>query len=123
MRTLLIEDEVIARTMASQVIESLDCQCDTAENGQEALELVNKNSYDFILCDLGLPDISGFEVARQIRAGNSANKNISIFALSAHNDKEHEARSLDSGMTYFLKKPLNEKTLKGVLSCVAAESC
>jgi len=107
-RILLIEDEVIARNMASDVLKNLKLPHDTAETGEEALRLIQKNHYDLILCDLGFPDMTGFEVARSTRQEVGPNQKTVMLALTAHDDKDHQKRAVQSGMTGFLHKPLDK---------------
>ncbi len=104
-KILLVEDNVIAARATKAILESLGCCVTIAYTGSEALALFTRETYQFIYSDLGLPDMSGFDVCRHIRA-MSVNPNIPIVALSAHVDADIHTRCLTVGMNEALTKPL-----------------
>ncbi len=61
-RVLVIDDEAYNRKLVSTICKNLHCSIDEAENGREALNLVDINTYDIILIDMRMPDISGLEL-------------------------------------------------------------
>ena len=101
--------------MSSQVLEELKLSYDVAKTGQEALTFIKENHYDLILCDSGLPDMTGFEIARRTRREENPNQTTFIFALTAHHDEEYRKRILASGMMGLLAKPLTRETCLDVL--------
>lgn len=115
-RILMVEDNLIAAKAAQSTIRHLyrDCACDRAETGQEAINLAQQNVYDFILMDIGLPDIDGIEATRQIRALSSRkHAQVPIIALTGHGsnwDKKEQA--LAAGMNEVFEKPLTESKLE-----------
>ena len=115
---LYVEDDVIARKFTLPVLKAFPITLDVAETGQEALNLVQKKSYDLIFLDLGLPDITGFEMTRTLRTQKGPNQKTPIFALTAHDEEGYEERSLDSGMTGFLKKPLTTEHCQAVMRSI-----
>lgn len=72
-----------------------------ADTGEEALRLTNQLRPDVLLLDLELPGLSGIEVARRLKAGDSATR---ILVLSAHDDEEYIVRLLDGGALGYLTK-------------------
>ncbi|MBN1684438.1 MAG: response regulator [Gammaproteobacteria bacterium] len=112
---LFIEDDDIAVLAGTAVLKEIDCVFDIAKTGREALDYLNKVHYDLVLCDLGLPDIPGFQIARLTRKNEGLNQLTPMFALTAHKDELHEKRSINSGMTGFLAKPLRKETCLAVL--------
>ncbi|WP_019216010.1 response regulator [Legionella tunisiensis] len=111
-----MEDNIIAAKGAQATIIKLyrHCVCDRAETGKEAVNMAQHNLYDFILMDIGLPDIDGIEATRQIRAFHSPNQaKVPIIALTGHAsnwDKREEA--LAAGMNDVFEKPLTESKLE-----------
>lgn len=84
----------------------------------EALALLaEENYYDVILLDCNLPDIDGYEVARRIRAFESAQglERTPIVAISALSGSAHQQKCLDSGMQALLTKPLRLSCLSSML--------
>jgi two-component system, OmpR family, aerobic respiration control sensor histidine kinase ArcB len=93
------------------------CACDKAENGKKAVKMAEENNYDFILMDIGLPDIDGIEVTKQIRAfKNPQIAQVPIVALTAHaSNKEMKEKALAAGMQDVLAKPLASSTLESLM--------
>jgi len=70
---LLIEDNPIAQTMEKELLLSLGVQVDIAATGQEAFEKFSSHAYPLVFMDIGLPDISGYEVTEKIRQNEKEN--------------------------------------------------
>ena len=101
----------------------LDALCDSlahvgirtplvAQTGKEALDTFAREQPDIILLDTALPDIDGFEVARQIRALESGGSWSAIIFLSSTPDDEDVERGIEAGGDDYLKKPVSEVVLK-----------
>lgn len=107
-RVLVIEDEIMAKTAAKFYLNRLNCEVDIAGNGAEAFEKI-ANLYKFIICDLGLPDIGGLEIARFIRKYPGAIGSIPIVILTAHGNNVQREQAYHMGLNGFLIKPLTEE--------------
>lgn len=106
-KILLIEDDPIAAKAAQWILQSLNCSVDVANTGNDALRMYDSHKYHLIYLDLGLPDISGIEVALRIREIESETKNRTpIIALSAHVNNEIKEGCLKAGMDDVFSKPL-----------------
>jgi CheY-like chemotaxis protein len=116
-RVLLVEDHPAAAKAVSFFLESLQAQVDIKADGTTAVAAAAKTHYDLILLDLGLPDIAGEEVARQIRMGpEHAHKTIPIVALTGHGDSQiHQQACFQAGMQAVLAKPASLDDLKAIL--------
>ena len=117
-RVLVAEDNAISVKVISGLLSKLGVQFDIAENGQVALELLQKNSYDLVLMDCEMPVMDGFSAAQkqreyEVQHGLPA---IPIIALSAHVLEEHQARAIRSGMNDHLAKPIEFTQLQAILS-------
>jgi DNA-binding response OmpR family regulator len=104
MNILVVEDEP---EMASTLIrglqeELLDVQL--AQSGKSALQLSGENSFDLILLDVMLPDLSGFEVVEQLR---ERSQNTPVLMLTARDALPDLVRGLDSGADDYLTKPFS----------------
>ena len=106
MKVLVIEDVEIARKMAALILTRLNCEVSLAGTGNQALELINTNTYQLILLDLGLPDIDGITVAEAIRSNQNVKKSTPIVALTAHSDEDIKQKCITAGIDDFLTKPL-----------------
>lgn len=108
-KVLLVEDDLLIQCIHQRMLLELGCTIDIAGNAAEALTLA-KHTYDFILLDIGLPDLDGIEVAKKIR--NYPNHiNTRIFALTANTDPLTEKCCLEAGILRVLHKPIDLNTL------------
>ena len=117
-RILIVEDNQIAAKAMQSTITRLysHCACDRAENGEQAIKMAKENQYDFILMDIGLPDIDGIEVTKQIRALNNSRAKVPIVALTGHgSDWERREEALAAGMQDVYSKPLITSVLESLM--------
>lgn len=113
---LVVEDTPISARVAQLALGKLDCLVEIAETGSAAIDQWAKQSYDLIFMDVGLPDISGIQVVKQIRAMESAMdcERVPIIGLTAHN--AHRDACMSAGMDEFASKPLDLRKAKDILS-------
>ena len=112
-QVLLVEDEKINRIFATTLLENEGCTVDTATNGMEAVTRYQQRRYDFILMDVQMPEVDGFEATRMIR--QIENKNgirVPIIAMTAHAMKGDREKCLDSGMDGYISKPVDIDNLR-----------
>ncbi len=120
LQILMVEDIELNITVAKSLLESLGHNVAVARNGHEALEHFQPEEFDLILLDIQLPDMTGFDIAKQWQL--SCSHLPPVIALTANLLKDKQ-QYLDSGMDDALSKPLNVKEISQVLSlyCPAAE--
>lgn len=99
------------------MLTALGCDVDIAHTGDVALLMVARNNYRLILMDLGLPDMDGLDVAKQIRDVNPA---LPIYALTAHSDKQLQEKCHEIGMSGFICKPLSKDKCRELLEIYAS---
>ena len=104
---LLIEDEPQIRRLLAITLESNDYKVLQASTGKEGILLAANHSPDLILLDIGLPDISGHEVLKELRLWF----NKSIIMLSVQNSENDIVSALDNGATDYLSKPFRSAEL------------
>ena len=121
-KVLLVEDEVVNRMVAGNIIGRLGFAVDVAENGEVALEKVHANEYDLVLMDMLMPNMDGIEATRRIRA-IEGRATMPIIALTANAFAEEKRRCLDAGMNGFVSKPFHPQTLYStMLQCLERAS-
>lgn len=112
-KALLVEDNEMNREIATEILEEAGLVIDTAEDGAIAVKKVMEKGtsyYDFILMDIQMPIMNGYEATAEIRKLPGADK-IPIIALSANAFKEDTDRSLAAGMNAHVAKPINMNIL------------
>lgn len=109
LRVLLVEDNPANRRLANKLLKRLGHHVFEAEDGLQAVQLVQRQRFDVVLMDLQMPLLDGLEATRQIRAWESekARPRIPIVAMTAHAFEEDRQRCLAAGMDGFLPKPLD----------------
>jgi two-component system CheB/CheR fusion protein len=111
---VLVEDQTDARRMMQLLLESEGVTVFPASNGMEGLDLVERTSPDLALVDLGLPVMSGFDLARRVRA-NPKVAHIRMVALSGYGQESDIQAALDAGLDEHLTKPPDPDRLEQLL--------
>ena len=104
---LLVEDEKNICDFISTSLSAQDYRISTAHTGKEALPIITSQCPDLILLDLGLPDMDGMEIIRQVRTWSS----VPIIVLSARTQEQEKVRALDLGADDHLTKPIGTSEL------------
>jgi two-component system OmpR family response regulator len=109
MRLLVVEDESDLATALGKELTRDGYAVDLAEDGEEALFLIEINNYDLVVLDLNLPELDGLEVLARLRADHPLAK---VLILTARTEVEDRVRGLDMGAHDYLTKPFYLKELK-----------
>ena len=113
---LLAEDNPVNRHMAVVLLEERGHKVCVADNGKQALALLDEQSFDLILMDIQMPIMDGFQATKLIREQEkTTGQHIRIIAMTAHALKGDRERCLEAGMDGYLAKPVKEEEL---LTCV-----
>jgi Signal transduction histidine kinase len=113
---LLAEDNEINQEIAVALLEALGIKATVADNGQQALEMIELNAFDVVLMDIQMPVMDGLTATRKIREhSNDAIRNIPIVAMTAHAMKEDREKSMDAGMSGHITKPIDQRELGQIL--------
>ncbi len=111
-RILLVEDNKLNQLVAKKVLQKFKVEIALAENGQQALDMVQQERYDLILMDIHMPIMDGIEATRSIRAlKDPFYQQIPIVALSADAYSERVQATTESGMNDYLAKPFKPEDL------------
>ena len=105
---LLVEDNEMIQIMTSHTLALLNCDCDIASTGEEALAKWGNKTYSLILLDLGLPDCSGLEVLQSIRSSDTTTP---VIALTANTLPSIQTACSEAGASGFLPKPATREQL------------
>lgn len=115
---LIIEDNAVACTIAKTLLIDAHCNPTTASTGQAGLEMAKNHDFDLIISDVGLPDISGLEVTRQLRSYEKAHGKtpVPIVGLTAHAGGIMHTDCREAGMDEVLIKPIKAESLQNICS-------
>lgn len=114
-KILVVDDNRANRLVASAMLEQFGCDCDFAQNGQEALDRVLRKPFDMVLMDCNMPVMDGYQSSRAIRETPEVFRDLPIIAMTANNTPEEIQRCLDAGMNSLLVKPLSIEALNTLL--------
>lgn len=123
-RVLLVEDNEMNRQITKEILEANGIDVYEAEDGEIAVKMVKaakRKPYDFILMDIMMPNMDGYEATIAIRAlDNKKLANIPIIAMTAAITQGDKLKALESGMNAHLSKPVDIpellSTIKDVMS-------
>ncbi|MDP9128468.1 MAG: response regulator transcription factor [Pseudomonadota bacterium] len=104
---LIVDDEVQIRKMLNIFLDASDYKIEESESGKQAVRMAQSIKPDLVLLDLGLPDIDGKEVVRQIRTWSQ----MPIIVLSVRSMDEEVVAALDAGADDYITKPFNADVL------------
>jgi CheY-like chemotaxis protein len=110
-KILIVEDNPHLREILSAVLQNSGYVTDAAATGGEAIEKAISGEPNLILLDLDLPDITGFDAARAIKA-NPSTAHIPMIACSALSGGEWKEKALGVGITDYLQKPVSFAIIK-----------
>ena len=102
MLVLLVEDEVPLAKLVCEYLEDEGFETDHAVKGQQALQLIENQTFDVIILDINLPDISGFELCTQLRKQGI---NTPIIMLTARHSLDDKTQGFLAGTDDYLVKP------------------
>ena len=119
-RILLAEDVIVNQFLARVILESQGHSVDVANNGIEALELLDANEYDLVLMDVQMPEMDGVTATKLIRELHSHKSSIPIVALTANALVGNEQEYYDAGMNACLTKPFTEEKLFAIINQILA---
>jgi CheY-like chemotaxis protein len=114
-RVLIIEDNVDAADSLREALELCRHSVEVAYTGTEGIEKVHRFRPEVVLCDIGLPGMDGYEVARAIRADSQLER-VALVALTGYASPEDVTRALEAGFDRHLAKPPSIDKLEQLLS-------
>lgn len=116
---VIVEDQPDARRMLQILLESMGVQVFVAEDGKQGAELIERVQPDLALVDLGLPVMSGYDVARQVRTQLDGHP-VRLIALSGYGQDSDVQAALQAGFDEHITKPPDPERLEQLLGGVQA---
>lgn len=121
-RILLIEDNPDTNDTLSELLRQEGHIIACAVNGQSGLKLAREQAFDAVVCDIGLPGMNGFDVARQLRL-QGLQPMPCLIALTGYNQSDHRAGATAAGFDHFLMKPVAIDALLNQIATSVRLSC
>jgi CheY-like chemotaxis protein len=112
-RVLVVDDNRDAADVLAEVVRLLGHVADVSYDGSSAVERARKVAYDVVLCDIGLPGMSGYEVAAALRDEGIRAR---LVAVSAYDQREAITRALSAGFEAYVVKPPDLDVIERLLS-------
>ncbi len=118
---LVIEDDKIMGQMVTEILDDLGFEVKTATNGRRAFEILRENPVDFIVLDILLPEMDGFEIYSNFQA-DPGTKDIPVMIITAWSDERNIKKASELGIHHFLPKPFTEDELVHTILTLLVDS-
>ncbi len=115
LRVLVAEDSNVNQLVILHELRRLGCEPVAVSNGREALRAMRTNEYDLVLMDCQMPEMDGYEAAREIRRMPAVRPELPIIAITANALLGERDRCLAAGMSGYLSKPFSRTQLREVV--------
>lgn len=115
---LIVDDNKVNRLLMSRSVELLGHRASVAENGQIAMQMLDRGSFDVLLLDIEMPEMDGFQVLEALK-GNATLRDLPVIVTSSVEGLENIVRCIELGAEDYIPKPVNKTLLKARLgSCL-----
>jgi CheY-like chemotaxis protein len=115
-RILVVDDDRVALTILCSMLRAEGAEVESAGTGRDALGLLRRSRFDFLLCDVYMPDMDGFELIRQVRLlAPGAGSSVPAVAITAHPSFENRRDAQRAGFQDLVTKPVEASALVDVV--------
>ena len=112
LKFLVVDDFSTMRRIVRGLLKEMGCNnVDEAEDGAVALQMLKTNRYDFVVSDINMPNMNGFDLLQALKADNSL-KHIPVLMVTAEARKEDILLAAQSGAAGYVVKPFTKATLE-----------
>jgi len=109
-RILIVDDEEVIRKFLKIHLNKQGYEVTEAEDGQKAIDRIGEKKFDLIICDVMMPNKTGWEVVKEVKS-NPKFEQIPIILLTAKNDDVDMFKGYDLGANYYMTKPFTKDQL------------
>lgn len=111
LRVLIVDDHAVSRRFAAGLLGELGAHCTLTGDGAEALSALRDGRFDLVLMDINMPEMSGYDVVRTLRASGFASAATPVIALTAAVGPDDRRRCFEAGMEGHVAKPVSAADL------------
>jgi two-component system response regulator AtoC len=111
-KILIVDDEALVRNFLSETLKRKGLEVTTAENGMKAVQLLKENTYDLVITDMRMPDLTGIDIIRKVRETSPSTLSIVITAFGTI---ENAVEAMRLGAFNYLIKPFSPDTIEAVI--------
>lgn len=112
LKILIVDDFSTMRRIVRNLLKEIGyANAEEAEDGQVALNMLRNGRFDFVVSDLNMPNMNGFELLRQIRADDKL-KSLPVLLVTAEARKEDIVTAAQAGASGYIVKPFTKATLE-----------
>ena len=116
MKFLIVDDFSTMRRIVRGLLKEMGCNnADEAEDGAVALNMLRAQRFDFVVSDINMPNMNGFDLLKAIKADDSL-KHLPVLMVTAEARKEDIVRAAQSGASGYIVKPFTKATLEEKLN-------
>ena len=122
-KVVVVEDEPDSLEVATLLLEMYGAEVIGARNGKEGVALIQQHRPHFVISDLSMPEMSGWELIETLNHGERDLAEIPVIALTAHAMDHDRRKAIEAGFQNFITKPLQpEKFVSQVIAILAVDS-
>ncbi len=118
-RAVVVEDSADLRELTVSLLEALGCEVEAAGTGPDGLALIRRTLPELSVIDIGLPGITGFQIAREVRS--SVEQPITLVAVTGYGRKADRDEAIAAGFDQHYAKPVQAKQLRELVDRIRAE--
>ncbi len=116
MRVLIVDDFATIRKILRNVLKQIGfTNMVEADNGKTALKVLKKESFDLILCDWNMPEMSGIDLLKMVKSDDEL-KDISFVMVTAETQKDNIVEAVKAGVSNYIVKPFTAETVSEKLN-------
>ena len=109
-KVLIVDDEEVVRKFLRIHLAKLGYEVKEAADGEQAIEELEKDDFDLLICDILMPKKGGWEVVKEVKS-NSKTKHLPVIVLKAKNEETDMFKGYDLGANYYMTKPFTKAEL------------
>ncbi len=121
MKILIVEDHASSRLLLRKILRVLEYEIDTANDGKEAMDLINENEYEAVLTDWMMPNMNGLELIEEIR--KTKRNPPALLMITALASADAKQKALELGVDDYIAKPIRkDEVIRRLRNCIERRS-